>query len=425
MEMEMQVQTERTEASETKLVRAGEDDDERFANATFRQDATHPFHAIRHTVPSSQSYASFFVYESRRQPSPFFELVAYLVGLLMSPILVPWILVWFAYFALGGNTGECPPPVVPCSWLKRWLNEKFALMRRDVPKFEAQVGHLIGSLSPLAPPAIAEDLQGITRLFAVSYSLWMPADWHLNAHLFAAIAPRAGTVFALAILFMGVGIAIANAPLIENSNTTATGPLTEGSTRLLLVICIVAAFVISLFFLGVSWVENGQSSAAPRVLLDFLAQHSHNKTQLHAGHHIWIPPRPTTASEKAEARAGLRDLAARQQQSVAKTSAFFQMLLLQAMVSANLFVSLFEYFMAASTPLYVLLAFLVVEAIALVALFYFVEKKCTRQWVETLQVAYHVIEMRELILEHAEAVAAGPGAQPQSAAGWPGIVTRA
>jgi hypothetical protein len=146
---------------------------------------------------------------------------------------------------------------------------------------------------------------------------------------------------------------------------------------------------------------------------------------MHASHHVWIPPRPTTASEKAEARAGLRDLAARQQQSVAKTSAFFQMLLLQAMVSANLFVSLFEYFMAASTPLYVLLAFLVVEAIALVALFYFVEKKCTRQWVETLQVAYHVIEMRELILEHAEAVAAGPGAQPQSAAGWPGIVTRA
>jgi hypothetical protein len=53
---------------------------------------------------------------------------------------------------------------------------------------------------------------------------------------------------------------------------------------------------------------------------------------------------------------------------------------------------------------------LVVETVVLFALCHLIEKENTKVWKETLQIYYHVVEMRELILEHAEAVAAGPRA---------------
>jgi hypothetical protein len=414
----MSVQTERTEASEAKLVRAGADDDDRFddrfADSTFIQAGhhapvpRHPTRCIRRTVPRSQSFASFMVFESGPQPSCFFELGAHLVLLLLSPFfLFLWTPIWQLYYSIGGRS--CLPPAFPCCWKHRWMLEKYQLMRRDLPKFKAKVDHLIGSLSPLAPPAIADDLQGLMRLIAVSYALWMPADWHHAARLFAAIGPRTATSSLLAILLVGAGVGIADARLIWDTNTTATAPLPEDNARLVLVTCIVTSFVLPFFILFLLWIDNGQSMGSPRVLLDFLAQHS--TTQMHASHHVWIHSRPTTASEKAEARAGLRDLAARQQQSVAKTSAFFQALLLKVIVSATIIMNFVEILMKPSTPLYVPLAVLVVETIVLVALCRLVEKENTKAWAETLQVTYHVVEMRELILEHAEAVAAGPRAQ--------------
>jgi hypothetical protein len=399
--MSVELQAERTEA---KLVRAGEDDDERFADSTFRQDPAHPFHAIRHTVPSNRSFTSFIVFESRGQPSCFFEMVAHLVYLLLCPFFLTWAPIWQVYHSMGGR--GCPPPAFPCCWKMRWMLEKYPPMRRDLPKFKAKVDHLIGSLSPLAPPAIVDDLRGLTGLMGVSYALWMPADWHDAGRMFAAVGPRTGTLTLLAILLVGVGVGIADNSLIGNSNTTATSPLPEHSARLVLVTCIVASFVFPFFILFLLWIDNGQSMGSPRVLLDFLAQHS--TTQMHASHHVWIPPRPTTASEKAEARAGLRDLAARQQQSVAKTSAFYQALLLKVIVSATIILNFVETLMRPSTPLYLPLAVLVVETMVLVALCRLVEKEGTKVWAETLQVAYHVVEMRELILEHAEAVARAP-----------------
>ena len=108
----------------------------------------------------------------------------------------------------------------------------------------------------------------------------------------------------------------------------------DGDGRAVLVTCIVVTFVAVFVMVSVLWLEavsTGKGSGSPRVLLDFLAQHS--ATTLHDDHHTWIPPNPTTASEKAEAKAGLRDLVARHQKSVGETSTMFQLLMVKVLAA--------------------------------------------------------------------------------------------
>ena len=51
-----------------------------------------------------------------------------------------------------------------------------------------------------------------------------------------------------------------------------------------------------------------------------------------------------------------------------------------------------------------------VVALVLIALARYIEGPLANVWKDTLLVCYHVVELREVILEHAEAVAAGPQA---------------
>lgn len=123
--------------------------------------------------------------------------------------------------------------------------------------------------------------------------------------------------------------------------------------------------------------------------------------------HCWIPQRPISADEKAMARAGLRQLVDQHQAAANSLSTLITTLMLKVIVSVGVIYT-YVFRLLSYGVAWLGEAVLVVVLIGALALSCYVEKLVCKEWELRLRVAYHVVEMREILMERAEAIAKVP-----------------
>ena len=142
--------------------------------------------------------------------------------------------------------------------------------------------------------------------------------------------------------------------------------------------------------------------------------------------HAWVPPRVHTPSEKAAARAALRAMATQHRQAMKDLDERVGVFVLNLLVSLGTIENYTELLgvaldgwepMPLQAPVFIALVIVSV---------YFMSSLVAclgQERVLRLQLAYHVVELREVLLEHAESIAAPPQALPDAPVGQsqPGV----
>ena len=130
--------------------------------------------------------------------------------------------------------------------------------------------------------------------------------------------------------------------------------------------------------------------------------------------HAWVPPRVHTPSEKAAARAALRAMATQHRQAMNDADEQMWVFVSNLLLSFLTIENYIDYLEGLPPPLQapVHIALVIVSV-------YFMSSLVARSGQERalrLQLAYHVVELREVLLEHAESIATPPQAWPDAPA---------
>ena len=133
--------------------------------------------------------------------------------------------------------------------------------------------------------------------------------------------------------------------------------------------------------------------------------------------HAWVPPRVHTPSEKAAARAALRAMATQHRQALEDVDGRVKSYLLNVLVSLGTYSSYMDDLAQLAQQSFHLQ--LAVHIALVLGSVYFMSSLVARSGQERalrLQLAYHVVELREVLLEHAESIATPPQAWPDAPA---------
>ena len=350
----------------------------------FRCDPTHPFHNARYVVVPELLMDLFFDGCCFRLPGCVDSIVMNTVITVMS------FMVWWLDLLLELARGIAV--VLGCTrmrtarfmygwrgfgWAAQFERERTAIWRREGPALKQRLNTLTRANSSHLPLAVAQDLSRLSKAFKWSFLNWKPAKWERQV--------RYGKTAALSQIWTWAAIVLV-LPFVYGFGTYWD--------RYMVVITLIAV--------ARTWMASREGSKLGAIA-DVLDD---GRSVLR---HAWVPPRVHTPSEKAAARAALRAMATQYQQAVKDLDERMQNLKLLGILG-----TIGNYIVIDDVES------VAIRHIALVLVSaYFMSSLVARSEQEgilRLQLAYHVVELREVLLEHAESIATPPQAWPDAPA---------